>query len=181
MKRVPCIDGDLLHKENLCPAEGGSLLDQQDENLTVMLRRIAGSEYALLRASNFRNEVLYAYPIVRGAIWMKIPSMPKLTIQCMRYMYRMLFMLFIAARPELATPHRGAGLSARISLESLRDVRIRPGGDLRVGYGYYLHETLSKLYDLIYSGYPSTRKSCTSCRVCSLNDVFIIIRRRRNF
>ena len=46
-----------------------------------------------------------------------------LTLECMRYMYRMLFMLFIEARPELGyAPMKAQAYVQGYSLESLRDI-----------------------------------------------------------
>ena len=62
------------------------------------------------------------------------------------------------------------------SLESLRDVADSVREETSaVGDGYYLHETLSKLYDLIYSGYPSTEEELHKLQESdSLNDIFVI-------
>lgn len=101
----------------------------------------------------------------------------QLTIECLRYMYRMLFVLFIESRPELGyAPIKAQSYYSGYSLESLRDIadQIRDDVD-EVGDGYYLHETLAKLYELIYDGYPKTedelKKATTSD---SLHDMFLI-------
>ena len=47
----------------------------------------------------------------------------ELTVQCMRYMYRMLFVLFIEARRELGfAPMKVQAYAKSYSLESLRDL-----------------------------------------------------------
>ena len=44
-----------------------------------------------------------------------------------------------------------------------------------VGNGYYLHETLAKLYDLIYDGYPKTEEELEKATVAeSLHDMFLV-------
>lgn len=80
----------------------------------------------------------------------------ELSIQCLRYMYRMLFVLFIEARSELNyAPIKDQTYFSGYSLESLRDIADSVRDDVdEVGDGYYLHETLAKLYQMMYDGYP---------------------------
>ena len=92
-------------------------------------------------------------------------------------MYRMLFVLFIEARPELGyAPIKVQSYYSGYSLESLRDIadNIRDDVD-EVGSGYYLHETLAKLYELIYDGYPKTEEELKKATGSdSLHDMFLI-------
>ena len=92
-------------------------------------------------------------------------------------MYRMLFVLFIESRPELGyAPIKAQSYYSGYSLESLRDIADNVRDDVNeVGDGYYLHETLAKLYELIYDGYPKTEeelKKATGSN--SLHDMFLI-------
>lgn len=101
----------------------------------------------------------------------------QLTLECLRYMYRMLFVLFIESRPELGyAPIKAQSYYSGYSLESLRDIADNIRDDVNeVGDGYYLHETLAKLYELIYDGYPKTEdelKKATGSD--SLHDMFLI-------
>lgn len=170
----------LLHKDNLCPAEGGSLLDQLDENSHRHASGVSQDlKYALRESIELLgNEVLYDLSHRQGRDLDENPvDAGELTIQCMRYMYRMLFMLFIEARPELGyAPMKAQAYVQGYSLESLRDVADSVREETSaVGDGYYLHETLSKLYDLIYSGYPSTEEELHKLQESdSLNDIFVI-------
>lgn len=170
----------LLHKDNLCPAEGGSLLDQLDENSHRHASGVSQDlKYALRESIELLgNEILYDLSHRQGRDLDANPvDAGELTIQCLRYMYRMLFMLFIEARPELGyAPMKAQSYVQGYSLESLRDVAESVREETSaVGDGYYLHETLSKLYDLIYSGYPSTEEELHKLQESeSLNDIFII-------
>lgn len=101
----------------------------------------------------------------------------QLTLECLRYMYRMLFILFIEARPELGyAPIRELSYLKGYSLESLRDIADAVRDDVdEVSDGYYLHETLAKLYDLIYNGYPETEAEFQKVTGAdSIHDVFLI-------
>lgn len=98
-------------------------------------------------------------------------------MESLRYMYRMLFVLFIESRPELGyAPIKAQSYYSGYSLESLRDIADNIRDDVNeVGDGYYLHETLAKLYELIYDGYPKTEdelKKATGSD--SLHDMFLI-------
>lgn len=115
------------------------------------------------------NEVLYD---MKARLGRDLDADPvdagQLTLECLRYMYRMLFVLFIESRPELGyAPIKAQSYYFGYSLESLRDIADNIRDDVNeVGDGYYLHETLAKLYELIYDGYPKTEdelKKATGC------------------
>ena len=124
------------------------------------------------------NEVLYDMKTRLGRDLDANPvDAGQLTLECLRYMYRMLFVLFIESRPELGyAPIKAQSYYSGYSLESLRDIADNVRDDVNeVGDGYYLHETLAKLYELIYDGYPKTEeelKKATGSN--SLHDMFLI-------
>lgn len=170
----------LLHKDSLCPDDGKVLLDELDEQSQKNASGVSEDlKYALRESIELLgNEVLYdmktrlgrdleAYPVDAG----------QLTLECLRYMYRMLFVLFIEARPELGyAPIKAQSYYSGYSLESLRDIadNIRDDVD-EVSDGYYLHETLAKLYELIYDGYPKTEDELQKATGSdSLHDMFLI-------
>ncbi len=150
----------LLHKESLCPEEGQSLLDQLDENSHRHAAGVSGDlKYALRESIELLgNEVLYDLEHRQGRDLQASPvDAGQLTLECLRYMYRMLFVLFIESKLDLGyAPIKTDTYLKAYSLESLRDIAdsIREDMD-EVGDGYYMHETLAKLYELIYTGYPA--------------------------
>ena len=150
----------LLHKENLCPIEGSPLLDTFDENSYKHASGVSEDlKYALRESIELLgNEVLYDMKNRQGIDLGQNPVKGgELSIQCLRYMYRLLFVLFIEARHELGyIPEDSQAYSQGYSLESLRDIAeaIREE-TAEVGQGYYLQETLSLLFDLVYNGYPA--------------------------
>lgn len=170
----------LLHKESLCPDEGISLLDKLDDNSHKHASGVSQDLKYALRSSIelLGNEVLYD---MKHRLNRDLENDPvdagQLTLECLRYMYRMLFVLFIESRPELGyAPIKSQAYFQGYSLESLRDIadNIREEID-EVGEGYYLHETLSKLYDLIYNGYPASEEELKQLSGAeSLHDVFVI-------
>lgn len=170
----------LLHKESLCPEEGNSLLDTFDENSHKHASGVSQDlKYALRESIELLgNEVLYDMEH-RQEINLEVNPVDsdELSIQCLRYMYRMLFMFFIESRPELGyAPMNSQVYMQGYSLESLRDITdsIREETD-EVGEGYYIQETLSKLFDLIYNGYPKTEEELNKLSSSeSIHDVYII-------
>ncbi len=150
----------LLHHDSLCPSEGSSLLDQMDDNSHRHASAVSKDlKYALRESIELLgNEVLYDMQQRLGRDFTQQPvDAGALTLECMRYMYRMLFMLFIEARPELGyAPMKAQSYVQGYSLESLRDIAESVREETtHVGDGFFLFETLSKLFDLIYEGYPS--------------------------
>lgn len=168
----------LLHKESTCPNDGKILLDTLSDNSQRHASGVSQDlKYALRESIELLgNEVLY-YLATEKNISPEDVDAGQLTLECLRYMYRMLFVLFIEARPELGfAPIREQTYFSGYSLESLRDIadNIRDDVD-EVGDGYYLHETLSKLYDMIYTGYPEDKELYNKAmRLESKHDMFII-------
>lgn len=168
----------LLHKESICPADGKILLDTLSDNSQRHASGVSQDlKYALRESIELLgNEALYD-------LKNRFDKNPEdvdagqLTLECLRYMYRMLFVLFIEARPELGfAPIKEQTYFSGYSLESLRDIAdgIRDDVD-EVGEGYYLHETLSKLFDMIYTGYPEEKELYSKAmRLESKHDMFVI-------
>lgn len=149
----------LLHKESLCPAEGNSLLDALDENSYKHSSSVSDSlKYALRECIELLgNEVLYD---MRTRQQIDLAEHPvdagELTIECLRYMYRILFMLFIESREELGfAPMKSDVYQKGYSLEGVRDIceNVREVS-AEAADGYYIDETISSLFDMIYTGYP---------------------------
>lgn len=170
----------LLHRNSLCPAEGTALLDELDANSQKHAAGVSQDlKYALRESIELLgNEVLYDLAHRQGRDLNADPvDAGQLTLECLRYMYRMLFMLFIEARPELGyAPIKAQSYLTGYSLESLRDIADSVRDEVtEVGGGYYLHETLSKLYELIYNGYPEREEEVLKySQEKSLHDMFVI-------
>ena len=170
----------LLHKDSLCPDDGKVLLDELDEQSQKNASGVSQDlKYALRESIELLgNEVLYDMKTRLGRDLDANPvDAGQLTLECLRYMYRMLFVLFIESSPKLGyAPIKAQSYYSGYSLESLRDIADNVRDDVNeVGDGYYLHETLAKLYELIYDGYPKTEeelKKATGSN--SLHDMFLI-------
>lgn len=170
----------LLHRESLCPDSGKVLLDALDEQSQKNASGVSQDlKYALRECIELLgNEVLYDMKTRLGRDLEADPvDAGDLTFECLRYMYRMLFVLFIEARPELGyAPIKAQSYYTAYSIESLREIAENTRCDIEeVGNGYYMHETLAKLYELIYGGYPKTEAEFKKAKESkSLHDMFVI-------
>ncbi len=171
----------LLHKESLCPADGAAcLLDSLDENSHKHSAGVSDAlKYALRECIEILgNEVIYDMKTRQGINLEEHPvDAGELTLECLRYMYRFLFMLFIEARPELGyAPMKSQTYVQGYSLEGLRDVcaRVKEESET-VSEGYYICDTITELFKMIYDGYPvnlDEYKKATA--MDSLHDVFTV-------
>lgn len=170
----------LLHKDSLCPADGSALIDSLDEQSRKHASGVSQDlKYALRESIELLgNEVIYDLKNRQGKNLIEEPvDAGQLTLECLRYMYRMLFVLFIEARPELGyAPINEQVYASGYSLESLRDIAESVRNDTEeVGEGFYLFETLSKLYELIYTGYPNDESLYSNVKnLQSVHNIFVI-------
>lgn len=172
----------LLHKESLCPADGAIVLDSLDENSHKHSASVSDAlKYALRESIEILgNEVIYDMKTRQGINLDENPvDASELTLECLRYMYRFLFMLFIEARPELGyAPMKSQTYVKGYSLEGLRDVCDQVKEDSEVlSEGYYIDDTLKKLFHMTYFGYPENLeeyKKAIEIEKTSMHDVFTI-------
>lgn len=170
----------LLHRESLCPKGGTCILDSLDENSHKHSAGVSDAlKYALRECIEILgNEVIYDMKTRQGIDLSQNPvDASELTLECLRYMYRFLFMLFIEARPELGyAPMKSQTYVQGYSLEGLRDVcdRVKEESEV-VSEGYYIDDTISKLFRMIYDGYPGDLDAYKKAlEQDSLHDVFTI-------
>ena len=170
----------LLHKESLCPKDGACVLDNLDENSHKHSAGVSDAlKYALRECIEILgNEVIYDMKTRQGIDFSQNPvDASELTLECLRYMYRFLFMLFIEARPELGyAPMKSQTYVQGYSLEGLRDVcdRVKEESEV-VSEGYYIDDTISELFRMIYEGYPGDLDAYKKAlEQESLHDVFTI-------
>ncbi|TDT44566.1 type II restriction/modification system DNA methylase subunit YeeA [Halospina denitrificans] len=155
----------LLHRESLAPDEGQCRLDSLDENshkhafavsedLKYALREAIeelGNEAAeqLIEQARERKEGIFS-----GG---KALNPDQLSKECLRYMYRILFLFYIEARPELGyLPTNDETWRMGYSLESLRDLEMVRLTTDESRNGHYFHESLQRMFSLVYEGYRPT-------------------------
>lgn len=166
----------LLHRESLCPNDGGCLLDVLDENSHRHAIDVSQKlKYALRQSIEILgNEVVYDMKERQHVGVFGRALAEDLTLQCLRYMYRILFMLFIEAKPELGyAPMKAQAYESGYSFESLREICEQAEGDGEIDEdGNFLKESLDKLFGLVYSGFPTKTEAPEDQE--SLQGVFVI-------
>lgn len=149
----------LLHCESLCPKDGGCLLDVLDDNSHKHASGVSRDlKYALRQCIEILgNEVVYDMKERQHVGVFGRALAEDLTLQCLRYMYRILFMLFIEAKPELGyAPMKAQTYESGYSFESLREICEQAQGDGEINEdGNFLKESLDKLFNLVYTGFPT--------------------------
>jgi len=152
----------LLHRESLAPEDGTVLLDGLDENahrhafgvsedLKYALREsieLLGNE-AARQLRELAEEQKKSVFSGRGEL-----DAEQLSLECLRLMYRLLFVFYIEARPELGyVPiQRSETYLKGYSLESLRDLELVPLNTDEARNGFYFDATLKRLFGLIHKG-----------------------------
>ena len=148
----------LLHRDCLLPAEGMSLHDSLDDNSHKHAFAVTGDlKYALRECIELiGNEAIwYRREVRRERVFQLDEKLAQdLGLEALRYMYRLLFLFYIEARPELGyAPLQSEAYRKGYSLEHLRDlelVRISAPDALN---GYYIHHTIQHLFRLIRDGF----------------------------
>lgn len=166
----------LLHRDSLCPKDGGSLLDVLDDNSHKHASGVSRDlKYALRQCIEILgNEVVYDMKERQHVAVFGRALAEDLTLQCLRYMYRILFMLFIEAKPELGyAPMKAQTYESGYSFESLREICEQAQGDGEINEdGNFLKESLDKLFGLVYTGFPTKVEAPADSE--SLQGVFAI-------
>lgn len=155
----------LVHRDSVCPEDGLSLLDTLDENSHKHAFAVSEDLKYALRESIERlgNEaVWYLMERRRKGVFSGEEKLdPKdLTRECLRYMYRLLFLFYIEARPELGYAPMGSEEYRKgYSLETLRDLEMVPLTTEESQNGFFIHESIQLLFDLVYSGFQPRGKA----------------------
>ena len=148
----------LLHRGGLIPDEGSSLLDDLDDNSHKHAFGVSNDlKYALRESIELiGNEAIRA---LREDLRQRVYRLDgklaaELGLEALRYMYRLLFLFYIEARPELGyAPVNTEAYRKGYSLEHLRDLElVRLTGD-EAQHGHYIHESIQTLFRLVREGF----------------------------
>ncbi|MCV2363128.1 class I SAM-dependent DNA methyltransferase [Paucibacter sp. DJ1R-11] len=153
----------LLHKDCLAPGEGNSLLERLDERAHANAFSVSESlKYALREAIELLgNEAARQLDEQASGSKKSIYTgqykldATQLSLESLRMVYRLLFMFYIEARPELGyVPIQKSEVYRRgYSLESLRDLEEQPLPTPQSRDGKYFDATLRRLFKLVSQGY----------------------------
>jgi len=150
----------LLHRDSVCPEDGLPLLDTLDENSHRHAFSVSEDlKYSLREAIELLGNEAVFY--LRDQLHEKIYGRDmagQLTLECLRYMYRMLFLFYIEARPELGyLPDKSEEFRKGYSLESLRDLEMVKLTTDESRNGFFIHESIRTLFNLLYNGFKPTQ------------------------
>ncbi|WP_038378469.1 hypothetical protein [Bradyrhizobium elkanii] len=154
----------LLHANSLAPETGTALLDRIDEeshrhaygvsqDLKFALRKaieLLGNEAAELivekRRAQQKGVFTGAHALDAGI----------LSTECLRYMYRLLFLFYIEARPDLGfAPINAAAYASGYSLNSLRELELTPLETDEDRGGHFISDTIDTLFRVVFEGTPA--------------------------
>ena len=155
----------LLHATSLAPDSGTPLVDRIDEeshrhaygvsqDLKFSLREaieLLGNEAATLIVEKRREQQKGVFS-GENALDAGI-----LSTECLRYMYRLLFLLYIEARPQLGfAPMNAEAYRSGYSLESLRDLALVPLETEEDKNGSFISDTIDTLFRVVFEGTPAS-------------------------
>lgn len=149
----------LLHRESLCPPEGEALLDRMEAESRRHAAAVSDDlRYALREAVEILgNEAVYDIRTRRKAALFGEGDLDAagLSLECLRYLYRLLFLFYVESRPELDyAPMNSEAYRSAYSLESLREMESVPLEGDEAWNGLYFDASLRKLFSLVFGGYP---------------------------
>ena len=148
----------LLHRDCLLPAEGMSLHDTLDDNSHKHAFAVSTDLKHALREciELIGNEAIrYRREVLKERVYRLDDKLAgELGREALRYMYRLLFLFYIEARPELGyAPVNAEPYRKGYSLEHLRDLElVRLTGSESLN-GWYIHESVQTLFRLIRDGF----------------------------
>ncbi|WP_445145259.1 Eco57I restriction-modification methylase domain-containing protein [Dyella sp. Tek66A03] len=174
----------LLYRESLAPDDGSILLDGLDENahkhafgvsedLKYAIRgaiELLGND-AATQLRTLAEEQKKSVFSGRGEL-----DAEQLSLECLRLMYRLLFVFYIEARPELGyVPiQRSETYLKGYSLESLRDLEQVPLSTPQARDGFYFDATLKRLFSLIHEGSEAAVNPGLRGHAASVKDAFTL-------
>ena len=155
-----------LHRESLLPGSGTALLDSLDEKSHRHAFGVSKDlKYALREAVELiANEAIRYLREVGHQRTRRLDEAlaGDLGLECLRYMYRLLFIFYVEARPELGyAPMDSPVYRKGYSLERLRDMELARLTTDEGLEGYHLHESLELLFKLVREGYEPETESET--------------------
>ncbi len=148
----------LLAADALCPDDGPPLHETLDENSHKHAYAVSSDlKYGVRKAVELlANEyVRYVRNVSKTALYQDDQLADKLTREALTYLYRLLFLFYAEARgAELElTPMKSEAYRTAYSLESLRDLEQVPLTTPQAENGYFFHESLTRLFQLVNEGF----------------------------
>ena len=148
----------LYHYSSLVDIDGQNLADKLNANSYKHAHAVSTDlKYALRRSIELlANEAIFDLRTrLKERVYEKDEEMAaELGRECLRYMYRLLFLFFLEARPELdLVPMKSDVYLQGYSLDHLRNMELVQLTTDAARNGYYFHESLKLLFRLVREGY----------------------------
>ncbi|MBV4465790.1 class I SAM-dependent DNA methyltransferase [Pseudomonas sp. SWRI79] len=160
----------LLGSQSVLPVEGGvALLDSLDDSSHKHAFEVSTDlKYALRECIELiANEAIwYKRTVAKEKVFERNDTdlAEQLSRESLRYMYRLLFMFYIEARPELGyAPIDAEAYLKGYSIEHLRELEQTALTTSEAQEGFYFHDSLKQLFGLIWQGYP--RRDATASQL----------------
>lgn len=159
----------LLHKECIAPEAGSSaLLDTLDERSHRHAYAVSEDlKFSMREAVELlgNEAVWYLREVAREKVYGGAVPAPRLSAECLRYIYRLLFLFYIESRPELGyAPMNAEAYRTGYSLESLRDLELLPLESEEARDGFFLHHSIERLFGLVFEGFGVLTQADTEAR-----------------
>ena len=171
----------LLHCESLVPQGEVRGIERFDEESRHHAHGVSADlKYALREAVEVLGnaaveQLIWKRRIQRRAIWEGPNGIDaeQLTRECLRYMYRLLFLLFAEAQPHLGHEAlKSPVFQNGYSLENLRNVEIKQIAEEEESY--FLHESLKTLFRFFHEGTPLRDSAVLRDPTGSLKHDFVV-------
>jgi hypothetical protein len=149
----------LFHREVLAPDAGGTALDALIESSHKQAVSVSGDlrHGAREAVELLANEaIFYKRTVAKQRLFERDDIADTLTRECLTWLYRLLFLFYVEARGgELGVvPMNSEAYRLGYSLDSLRDLALRPLTTPQAQSGHFLHHSLTRLFSLINRGWP---------------------------
>lgn len=146
----------LAGAESISPRDGNNLLDRLDEGSHKHAAKVSEDLKYSARECIERvgNEARYYLREVLKEKVYGVLAPEDLSRECLRYLYRLLFLFYVEARPALGyAPMDSDEYRTGYSLESLRELALAPLDTERSRNGYFIDASIRTLFKLIYGGF----------------------------
>jgi hypothetical protein len=109
------------------------------------------------------NEAVWYLGQVRKEKVYGVIESEKLSAECLRYLYRLLFLFYVEARPQLGyAPMKSEEYRTGYSLDALRELCLTPLETAESRNGYFLDDSIKRLFAIVYRGFEPARQMATA-------------------
>ena len=170
----------LAGSQSVLPSEGGlALLDSLEDSSHKHAFEVSKDlKYALRECIELiANEAIrYKREVAKEKVFERndLDIAEQLSRESLRFMYRLLFLFYIEARPELGyAPIDAEAYLKGYSIEHLRELVSTQLTTSEALEGFYFHESLKQLFSLIWDGFPRRDSSSAQLDLGAGHDVML--------